>query len=668
MPPMPEIARRARSPRSTPMCWSISPASRTRTGRCSRRGRRGRSATHAVAAPHRSQPLVDRVDRATPPRSRAHSLAEREGRGEGAGVAGDRDRARGALGCGGRSARQARPRRGARRLRRRPRAAAGLRAGALPARRAGTRRRRSGAAELEFDAALAIAPADCRARGSRRRKLALARHDAAAPPRFARPGSSTIRSSAGLLRTLGHAELARRDGAAATNASPARSPLDPVRRRHALQPRRRAADRNDLAAAARAYQRALAFSPTSSPPISISASSSSGRAKPTPRSTRAGARAGAASGAGGAHARCGDVLTAPAASTTGSPFPPLRGELSRLRWRSRCRRSRCCSTRAISPPRAATCSGSSATSSRRASEIELVDTLEQLLYLLLFFDVDPASRLSLHRRTTRRRSASTARRCRAGDAPPGTAPRRLPVGRPAQPRDGQDDLAGGAPPRPLALRHPLLFAVGATRRVDRAVRGARRPLRVAGGRCRSARPCAHRRRRSRHPGRPVDAHERREAGHPRAQAGARADHACRERRHASASRPIDFKLTDRYADLAGERRRQIETLLPMAGCVYPFRRVAPAADAPVPSRGPRHRRGRGADRRVRHADEAVAALSRALARGARARAARAARVLAERAALRGSYPRLIAAAGIDEARPSCCRRDATTPRTRRATR
>ena len=43
---------------------------------------------------------------------------------------------------------------------------------------------------------------------------------------------------------------------------------------------------------------------------------------------------------------------------------------------------------------------------------------------------------------------------------------------------------------------------------------------------------------------------------------------------------IDFKLTDHYADVAENQADQIETLLPMDGCVYPFRRVAPAAAHP----------------------------------------------------------------------------------------
>jgi predicted O-linked N-acetylglucosamine transferase (SPINDLY family) len=39
---------------------------------------------------------------------------------------------------------------------------------------------------------------------------------------------------------------------------------------------------------------------------------------------------------------------------------------------------------------------------------------------------------------------------------------------------------------------------------------------------------------------------------------------------------IDFKLTDRHADVAENQAFQIETLLPMDGCVYPMRRIAAA--------------------------------------------------------------------------------------------
>lgn len=43
---------------------------------------------------------------------------------------------------------------------------------------------------------------------------------------------------------------------------------------------------------------------------------------------------------------------------------------------------------------------------------------------------------------------------------------------------------------------------------------------------------------------------------------------------------IDFKLTDAFADLPEQQRFQLETFLPMEGCVYPYRFVAPASEHP----------------------------------------------------------------------------------------
>ena len=43
---------------------------------------------------------------------------------------------------------------------------------------------------------------------------------------------------------------------------------------------------------------------------------------------------------------------------------------------------------------------------------------------------------------------------------------------------------------------------------------------------------------------------------------------------------VDFKLTDTFADVPGNQDWMIETLLPMEGCVYPYRHVAPAATNP----------------------------------------------------------------------------------------
>jgi len=48
---------------------------------------------------------------------------------------------------------------------------------------------------------------------------------------------------------------------------------------------------------------------------------------------------------------------------------------------------------------------------------------------------------------------------------------------------------------------------------------------------------------------------------------------------------VDFKLTDRYADVAANQSFHVDTLLPMEGCVYPFRYVAPASSYPFTRTG-----------------------------------------------------------------------------------
>jgi len=45
-------------------------------------------------------------------------------------------------------------------------------------------------------------------------------------------------------------------------------------------------------------------------------------------------------------------------------------------------------------------------------------------------------------------------------------------------------------------------------------------------------------------------------------------------------RTIDFKLTDRFADIPENQEGQVERLLAMAGCVYPYREIAAVADHP----------------------------------------------------------------------------------------
>ncbi|MBK7331033.1 MAG: hypothetical protein IPI87_00815 [Betaproteobacteria bacterium] len=78
---------------------------------------------------------------------------------------------------------------------------------------------------------------------------------------------------------------------------------------------------------------------------------------------------------------------------------------------------------------------------RAATETTLVDALEELLYLLLFFDIEPSV---VHRfartydQATRRVYGVAA--CAHRRAQARQAQDRLPVGGPARPRDGQDDV------------------------------------------------------------------------------------------------------------------------------------------------------------------------------------------------------------------------------------
>ena len=53
---------------------------------------------------------------------------------------------------------------------------------------------------------------------------------------------------------------------------------------------------------------------------------------------------------------------------------------------------------------------------------------------------------------------------------------------------------------------------------------------------------------------------------------------------------VDFKLTDAFADVPDNQQWMIETLLPMRGCVYPYRHIEPASKHAVPAQDARHSR------------------------------------------------------------------------------
>ena len=113
---------------------------------------------------------------------------------------------------------------------------------------------------------------------------------------------------------------------------------------------------------------------------------------------------------------------------------------------------------------------------------------------------------------------------------------------------------------------------------------------------------------------------------------------------------IDFKLTDAFADVSANQAFQLESLLPMDGCVYPYRHIAPAAQHPF------HRAALGipADVIVIGAFVSPLKLSRrclALWRDVLARTPQAKLAFSPvDPALRGSYLSLLKAAGIGEDR------------------
>jgi predicted O-linked N-acetylglucosamine transferase (SPINDLY family) len=112
---------------------------------------------------------------------------------------------------------------------------------------------------------------------------------------------------------------------------------------------------------------------------------------------------------------------------------------------------------------------------------------------------------------------------------------------------------------------------------------------------------------------------------------------------------VDFKLTDARADLPDNDRHYVETLLPMEGCAYPVRRMTPAAVQPG-----RQALGIAADDIVIGAFVTPLKLSRrttALWREILERIPRARLAFSPNADwLRDTYPDILAAAGIDAAR------------------
>ena len=255
------------------------------------------------------------------------------------------------------------------------------------------------------------------------------------------------------------------------------------------------------------------------------------------------------------------------------------------------------------------------------NETDLADCLEQLLFLLLYFDIEPQAQLGLYR-------TYDAVAQRVYGKPLALAP----VRRPGRLRIGylSGDLrnhvmgkmmwAGDPAPRSRALRALLLFAVRGQRRVDAALSRIRRPFRDGRRPDRARSGAPHRRRRPRSAGGPVDPHQGRQARHSRPQAGKGADHPCRERRRRGPQRHR-LQADRRFRRHAGEpgvpdREAAADGRLRLSVSAHRARRRSS-----VPSRPAQDSRRRRRHRRIREPAEALPALPFALARGAGARAA-----------------------------------------------
>jgi protein O-GlcNAc transferase len=504
-------------------------------------------------------------------------------------------------------------------------------------------------AALRFDTALALSPRDDAVRVAAA-QLALARYDPRRAQELARAGLEHSPRHAGLLRALGHAELALRDGQEAVNAFAAALSVEPLDgETHynygvALQLAQHRAE------AARAYQRALVLRPDlvdahfnlaiifdreGETDAAVQALEHVLQRQPTRAD---------------AHRTLLDVL---AAANRGDDW--LRAF---RRFEARCPKALGLVANALE---AYQYQGDFATVDaylqrlerdefKPASELDLVDSLEQLLYLTLFFDLDPAARFSLY--TTYDRAARHV----YGEPLPA-----LPTRRPGKLRIGylSADLRNHVMGKMIyeAARHHdrerFDIAWYSTAAEEDAVTARFRAL----------------------PDRYVTLADVPDAEAVRRIAAEDLDLLVDMSTHTKGARPgilarkparvqlthvasagalglsaIDFKLTDRYADLPASADYHVEALLPMAGCVYPYRHVEPAAEHPF------HRAALGiaADAFVVGAFVSPLKLSRrtlALWKEVLERVPRAVLAFSPTAPwLRPIYPRLLKAAGIDEAR------------------
>ncbi|MEP7064083.1 MAG: tetratricopeptide repeat protein, partial [Betaproteobacteria bacterium] len=504
-------------------------------------------------------------------------------------------------------------------------------------------------ATADFAAALQIAPGDAKSRVALA-QLALADHRADFARRLLEEGIARNPGDVSIVRAIGHAALAQRDGASAIEAfaaALARDPFDAETHFNhgvALQMQRYLGD------AARAYQRALDLSPalldahfnmgvvfdelgeTDSAVTALEFVVKSQPARAEAHRTLLDVLSRAGRGAAWMRAferferRCPDALGLVANALE---YYQYMGDYAKVhRYIDRLARDEF----------------------KPASELDLVDSLEQLLYLMLFFDIEPGTQASLY--STYDRAAQRVY---------GEPIARIAARKPGAIRIGylSADLRDHVMGKMMldAVRHHdrTRFAIHfySTAAAEDAVTQAYRALgdafeslagigddeavrRIAAAdldilvdlstHTRGARPAIL----ARKPARVQITHV--------ASAGALGLSA------------VDFKLTDRLADLPGNGKFLVETLLPMEGCVYPFRRMTAACDHPF------HRAGLriAADDVVIGAFVTPLKLSRrttALWKEVLERLPRARLAFSPNADwLRDTYPTLLTAAGIDPSR------------------
>jgi predicted O-linked N-acetylglucosamine transferase (SPINDLY family) len=504
-------------------------------------------------------------------------------------------------------------------------------------------------AQADFAAALAIAPGDHRSRVALA-QIALAEHRAHDARRLVETGLTRAPADLPMLRTLGHAALAQRDAAAAVNAfaaALAAEPLDAETHFNhgvALQMLRYLGD------AARAYRRALDIMPSlidahfnlgivfdqlDEPDPAIAALEYVLKRQP---------------GRADAHRTLLDIL---ARRNRGSEWMQAF-----LRFEARCPDALGLVANALEYYQymgdfakvQSYVERLSRDEFKPANELDLVDSLEQLLYLMLFFDIDPGVQGSLYSTYDQ-----AAKRVYGQPWPPQTprAPGPLRVGYLSA--DMRDHVMGKMM-LPALREHDrtrLAIFLYSTADAEDAVTAQFRQLGdpfVALGT--SSDEVAARRIAEDDLDILVDLSTHTRGARPgivaRKPARVQITHV------ASAGllgmSAVDFKITDRFADVAESDDLLIESLLPMEGCAYPVRRMQAARDHAF------HREALGidADAVVIGAFVTPLKLSRrtmALWKEILDRVPRARIAFSPTAPwLRDAYPRILTAAGIDPGR------------------